>query len=285
MWVECLCPVLLWFDCCARAYWSQLGKCMSCQMSVRSTWHLTSHFFGNLLVCFSLQLGAQWGKRWGNDRNAVTFVLSESCSPRGALRGLHPQLNKTERYWEILRACHVKLQNRTYTCKFFNRWNFQFELFCRICQNSKRIQAKRTHTHCLEVSLCLEGLFLPSVSLSIWSSKTHPTSMALCALVANWPNEMHLPPALGRYIPCQCTYLLRQKASFFATKPVSLLDPKCNQSWTSFCSILLAQPRVCFEENGQNLNQANTTGLQHSTFSLRSPDETTPGISQSSANR
>lgn len=147
MWVECLCPVLLWFDCCARAYWSQLGKCMSCQMSVRSTWHLTSHFFGNLLVCFSLQLGAQWGKRWGNDRNAVTFVLSESCSPRGALRGLHPQLNKTERYWEILRACHVKLQNRTYTCKFFNRWNFQFELFCRICQNSKRIQAKRTHTH------------------------------------------------------------------------------------------------------------------------------------------
>ena len=89
---------------------------------------------------------------------------------------------------------------------------------------------KSTHTHCLEVSLCLEGLFLPSVSLSILSSKTHPTSMALCALVANWPNEMHLPPALGRYIPCQCTYLLRQKASFFATKPASLLDPKCNQS-------------------------------------------------------
>ena len=42
------------------------------------------------------------------------------------------------------------------------------------------------------------------------------------------------------------------------TKSVSLVDPKCNQSWRSLCSSFLAQPRVCFEENWQNLNPVNT---------------------------
>ena len=58
-----------------------------------------------------------------------------------------------------------------------------------------------THTHCLEVSLCLEGnLFAIGFTFDLEFKNSSNFHGVLCALVANWPNEMHLPPDLGRYI-------------------------------------------------------------------------------------